>query len=76
MHIDPILPLVVGLIFIILMMGLFFKWLRQPEIIGYLIAGIIIGPDGVAFITETGTINHLGFRGYPAPFLYWHGNIT
>lgn len=24
MHIDPILPLVVGLIFIILMMGLFF----------------------------------------------------
>lgn len=63
MHIDPILPLVVGLVFIILMMGLFFKWIHQPEIIGYLIAGVIIGPNGIAFITETDTINHLGSLG-------------
>jgi hypothetical protein len=42
MHIDPILPPLVGLVLSLLLLGLLLKALRQPEIIGYQ-AGIITG---------------------------------
>ena len=63
MHIDPILPLLVGIMFSILVMGMLFKWINQPEIVGYLIAGVAIGPNGIGFLTDTDTITHLGSLG-------------
>lgn len=63
MHIDPILPVLVGIVFSILILGLLLKAGKQPEMIGYLLAGIIIGPHGFSLITDEATINHLGSLG-------------
>ena len=63
MHIDPLLPTLVGLVASILLLGLLFKWVRQPEIIGYLIAGIVVGPHGLGFVSDPSTVSHMGSLG-------------
>ena len=63
MHLDPLLPQLVSIITLILLLGLLLKATRQPELIGYLIAGIVIGPSGFGFITDLQMIGHLGTIG-------------
>jgi len=63
MHMDPLLPSLVGVLFSILLLGLLLKSLRQPELLGYLIAGIIIGPYGFRWITDHAMVEHLGSLG-------------
>lgn len=63
MHIDPLLPTVVGLVASILLLGLLLKWMRQPEIIGYLIAGIVVGPHGLEVVSDPATVSHMGSLG-------------
>jgi Kef-type K+ transport system membrane component KefB len=46
MHIDPLLPPLVGIVLSILLLGLALRRLGQPEIIRHLIAGALIGPQG------------------------------
>ena len=43
MHMDPFLPQAVGAIFFILLLGFILKFFRQPHVVAYLIAGIVIG---------------------------------
>ena len=63
MHIDPLLPPLVGIVLSILLLGLALRRLGQPEIIGYLIAGALIGPQGFGWLSDAGTIEHLGTLG-------------
>lgn len=63
MHIDPLLPPLVGVVLSVLLLGLALRRLGQPEIIGYLIAGALIGPHGFAWLTDAATIEHLGTLG-------------
>ena len=63
MHIDPLLPPLVGIILSILLLGLALRRLGQPEIIGYLIAGALIGPQGFGWLNDAATIEHLGTLG-------------
>ena len=51
MHLDPVLPVLVGMISIILIVGLSFHLMRQPQVIGYLLAGVAIGPFGLGLLT-------------------------
>ena len=44
MHIDPLLPTIVGIVVGLLILGLLLKAARQPEIIGCLLAGVALGP--------------------------------
>jgi CPA2 family monovalent cation:H+ antiporter-2 len=62
-HIDPLLPPLVGVVLSVLLLGLTLRRLGQPEIIGYLIAGALIGPHGFAWLTDAATIEHLGTLG-------------
>lgn len=48
MHIDPILPALVGALLAILLIGFVLRALGQPQIVGYLVAGLVIGPHGFA----------------------------
>lgn len=63
MHIDPILPTLVAIIAVVLLIGLSLQLLRQPQVIGYLLAGVAIGPFGLALLTDTELAARLGSFG-------------
>lgn len=63
MHIDPALPIVVGTILAILVLGFALRALGQPQIVGYLIAGLAIGPHGLALLEDPDLIGRIGGMG-------------
>jgi CPA2 family monovalent cation:H+ antiporter-2 len=63
MHIDPLLPTLVAIIAVILLIGLSLQLVRQPQVIGYLLAGIAIGPFGFALLTDAELASRLGSFG-------------
>lgn len=63
MHLDPIMPYLVGAILAVLMLGLLLRLFRQPYVVGYLIAGIILGPHGIALIEDEALLGRLGAIG-------------
>lgn len=63
MHIDPILPTLVAIIGIVLLIGLSLQLLRQPQVIGYLLAGVAIGPSGFSLLTDAEFASRLGAFG-------------
>jgi len=63
MHLDPMQPTLVALVLSILLLGLFLKRIRQPEIIGYLFAGIAVGPHGLAIVIDSPLVGHMGALG-------------
>jgi CPA2 family monovalent cation:H+ antiporter-2 len=60
MHIDPALPVIVGAILAILLIGFAMRALRQPQIVGYLIAGLLIGPYGLGLLQDPSLIGRVG----------------
>jgi len=62
-HLDPIMIYFVGAILLVLMLGLLLRAIQQPYVIGYLLAGIILGPHGVALITDDDLLIRLGSVG-------------
>ncbi|MDH3546972.1 MAG: cation:proton antiporter [Gammaproteobacteria bacterium] len=60
MHIDPALPVIVGTILAILLIGLAMRSIRQPQIVGYLVAGMLIGPHGLGVLEDPEMIGRLG----------------
>ena len=58
--IDPVLPIVVALIFMIILVTILLKTLNQPNVIAYIIAGFLIGPYGFSIITNQAVIAHIG----------------
>ncbi len=63
MHLDPVLPYITGAALTIVLVGLISRRLHQPHVVGYLFAGVALGPHGVAFITDETTLSHLGSLG-------------
>lgn len=63
MHIDTALPVIVGVIFAIILVALALRAIGQPQIVGYLLAGVVIGPHGLGLLTDTDTIARLGSFG-------------
>ena len=63
MHVDPLIPPMVGVIAVILILGILLQAFRQPQLVGYIVAGIIIGPAGLGILTDEVLIQHLGSIG-------------
>lgn len=63
MHLDPIMPYLVGTALTIVLVGLLLRRLRQPHVVAYLLTGVALGPHGLAFITDETTLSHLGSLG-------------
>jgi len=63
MHLDPSLPVLVAIIAIILVICLLLQQIRQPQVIGYLLAGIAAGPFGLGLFTDTEFASRLGDYG-------------
>ena len=60
MHMDPALPMVVFSALIILVLGLLMKLLKQPSIVAYIVAGILLGPHLFGIVTDQALISRLG----------------
>ena len=63
MHMDPMLPAMVGTIFLMLIFGGVLKFFKQPQIVAYLIVGVVVGPHGLSLISDTESIQRLGALG-------------
>lgn len=63
MHMDPILPPLVAIILVILILSLLLRTIGQPSVVAYLIAGVILGPQGLGLITDHVTLERLGAFG-------------
>jgi len=63
MHLDPSLPAIVGALLGILLLGLALKRLGQPHVIGYLLAGVVLGPEGFGLVTDAAILDRMGAWG-------------
>ncbi|MCI0749602.1 MAG: cation:proton antiporter [Nevskiales bacterium] len=60
MHYDPLLLDMVGATLVILTVALASRMLRQPHVIGYLIAGVILGPHMLGLLSDRETLARMG----------------
>lgn len=63
MHVDPLLPVMVIVALTIFLLGILLRILKQPHLIGYLLAGLILGPAGLAVVSDIEAVNHIGAIG-------------
>lgn len=63
MHLDPLLIRLVGVILVVLVLGMGLRLLKQPYVIGYLIAGVLLGPHCAAVVVDEVTTQRLGAIG-------------
>jgi CPA2 family monovalent cation:H+ antiporter-2 len=60
MHYDPFMLKIVGAVLGILAVALMSRMLRQPHVIGYLAAGVVLGPHGLAIVSDQNTLARVG----------------
>jgi K+:H+ antiporter len=63
MHLDPSLPPIVGALLGILLLGLLLKRIGQPHVIAYLLAGVVLGPEGLGLVADEPTLERMGAWG-------------
>jgi CPA2 family monovalent cation:H+ antiporter-2 len=63
MHLDPVMPYLVGSLLAILLLGMILHRFKQPLVIGYLLAGVAMGPHSLRLITDEPTLSRLGAFG-------------
>lgn len=60
MHVDPSMTMIAFSIFFIIVTGFILKSLKQPSVVGYLVAGLILGPFGLSVLSDTAIVSRLG----------------
>ncbi len=60
MHHDPLILQLVVASLVLLGVGLMMRILRQPHVVGYLLAGMLLGPHGIALVTDIATLQRVG----------------
>jgi monovalent cation:H+ antiporter-2, CPA2 family len=60
MSYDPILLQFTGALLVILAMALLSRVLRQPHVVGYIVAGVLLGPSGFDFFKEYALVTRMG----------------
>ena len=63
MHVDPNLTAIAVVFSVALLCGLLLMRLKQPAIVGYILAGMILGPSGFGIIEETSAAKTLAELG-------------
>ncbi|MBU1168911.1 MAG: cation:proton antiporter [Proteobacteria bacterium] len=63
MHSDPSMHILVFSIFFIIVIGFIMKSLKQPSVVGYLLAGLALGPFGLSILPDTEAVSRLGGLG-------------
>ncbi|MBI1181914.1 MAG: cation:proton antiporter [Alphaproteobacteria bacterium] len=62
-HLDPTVSVLVATILGILAIATASKLLKQPNVVGYLVAGIVLGPAGLELITDRDLLDRMGAFG-------------
>lgn len=57
------MPRVVGVLTVILLVGVGLRRLRQPHVVAYLAAGVVLGPSGLAVVEDSHDVARLGEMG-------------
>lgn len=60
MHMDPIMPALVGTLFVVLLAGALLRGVRQPHVVGYLLAGVALGSSGSEVFADTTDVARMG----------------
>lgn len=60
MHMDPLLPGFVAAAFGILLVGAISRRLRQPYVVGYILAGVFLGPHGAGVFEDVASLTRVG----------------
>lgn len=63
MNMNPMMIVLAGTAFAVLLLGAILQRFRQPQIVTYLIAGIFLGPFGIGLIKDVEMIQGLGEAG-------------
>lgn len=63
MHVDPFLPPLAGLALVVLILAALLRRLRQPYVVVYLVAGVVLGRHGLHLFEDEATVEHLGSLG-------------
>jgi CPA2 family monovalent cation:H+ antiporter-2 len=63
MHLDPAMASIVGALFLILAVGLVLRFLNQPHVLAYLVAGVLIGPSVTGLFTDSQALMRFGAVG-------------
>lgn len=63
MHLDPIILQIVGATLVILTVALVMRMFEQPHVVGYLLAGVLLGPFGFKFFKEYELVSQIGELG-------------
>ncbi len=63
MHVDPIMPLFVSIVLVMTVVAIVARIIKQPLIIGYLITGFFIGPQGLGIVSNPEVISRVGSVG-------------
>ena len=50
MLVDPLVPYFCGVALVVLLVGLGMRALRQPYVLAYIVAGVVIGPHVLAHV--------------------------
>jgi len=63
MHMDPVLPTLVLVLLVIFLLALSLRLLNQPHVVGYLLAGICLGPELLGLVSDIELLERLGAFG-------------
>ncbi|NKB47167.1 MAG: cation:proton antiporter [Legionellales bacterium] len=60
MEFDHALPITIGIIWLVILIGFVLRRLNQPYVVSYLLAGILLGPSGIGLITDQDMLYRMG----------------
>ena len=63
MHLDPAMVSIVGALFLVLTLGMVMRFLKQPHVVVYLIAGVLIGPEVTGLFPDQEMLGRVGAIG-------------
>jgi len=63
MHLDPVLASIVGALFLVLALGMIMRFLNQPHVVVYLLAGVLIGPEVTGLFSDQEMLARVGSIG-------------
>lgn len=63
MHLDPIIPALCALLAVVLALGIALRRLRQPHVVAYIVAGVLLGPSAIGIVQDADIKPGLGSIG-------------
>ncbi len=59
MHVDPLIPILTAVLLVVVITALAARILRQPSVVAFIVAGVLIGPHVLAIIEDSAVIEKL-----------------